>query len=128
MKRLLVLEDEPLIAWGMADEMEDLKWTTEVVGTCYDALRLIEKGVIDAGVLDFNLRGETSEAVARAMIKNGLPFVFVSGAIREAFPDFGQPVDVLTKPIDYLAVDAILCRLQTAPGEVPAERAVPSLA
>ncbi len=107
-KRLLVLDDEPLIAWGIAAEMEDCGWSTVVVGTSAEALEAIASGGIDAAVLDFNLRGETAEDVARAVIARGIPFVFVSGAIPESFPNFRIPVSVLTKPIDYRKVHSTL--------------------
>lgn len=106
--QLLVLDDEALIAWGLADEMEDLGWTALVVGTVADALRAIEAGRVDAAVLDFNLRGETSEPVAETMISKALPFVFVTGALSEAFPGFGQPVHVLSKPVDVRKLNRVL--------------------
>ena len=111
-KRLLVLDDEALIAWGIATEMEFLGWDiVDVVGTADGALSLIDAGTVEAGLLDFNLRGETSEAVARRMIALGLPFLFISGAIPESFPSFGRPIEVLTKPVDYRKASNLLRQL-----------------
>jgi len=108
-KRLMVLDDEALIAWGVASELELLGWDVpHVVGTVAQALNVLASDEIDAAILDFNLRKETSEDVARKMIEQGLPFVFVSGTIAEHFPNFGQPIEVVTKPIDYAKVSAML--------------------
>ena len=120
-KRLLVLDDEALIAWGIATEMEFLGWDiVDVVGTADGALSLIDAGTVEAGLLDFNLRGETSEAVARQMIALGLPFLFISGAIPESFPSFGRPIEVLTKPVDYRKASNLLRQLAGEGAGTPA--------
>ncbi len=113
--RLLVLDDEALIAWGLAGEMEELGWTVEVAGTAAAALRLIERDAIDAALLDFNLRGETSEEVARAMIEKDLPFIFVSGTPVGNLPEFVRHLKVMSKPVDYPRIDAALRALINRP-------------
>lgn len=121
--RLLVLDDESLIAWGMADEMEFLGWKVpHVVGTREQALEAVAEGDIDAAILDFNLRGETSEDVARRLIELGLPFLFVSGAIPESFPSFGHPIELVTKPIDYRRVSDLLTAMLPGPGTADDEQ------
>ncbi|GAB5378172.1 MAG: hypothetical protein AcusKO_46340 [Acuticoccus sp.] len=128
-KRLLVLDDEALIAWGIATEMEFLGWDiVDVVGTAAAALSLIEAGSVEAGLLDFNLRGETSEAVARRMFALDLPFLFISGAIPESFPSFGRPIEVLTKPVDYRKANGLLRQLVSeGAGTLSAPRAQSTL-
>lgn len=80
-KRILVVEDEPLIAMLLEDFLEAIG--CEVVGTAdtvASALALIEQGGFDAVILDVNLRnGETSEAVAERLIRSGIPYAITSG-------------------------------------------------
>ncbi|WP_375394730.1 response regulator [uncultured Sphingomonas sp.] len=80
-KRILVVEDEPLIAMMLEDFLEILD--KDVAGTAdsvASALALIRTGDIDAAILDVNLRGgEKSAPVADALAARGIPFVFATG-------------------------------------------------
>lgn len=116
MRHLLVLDDEALIAWDLADEMEDFGWSALVALNVDDAQRAIAAGRVDAAVLDYHLDGETSEPVAQTMLERGLPFVFVTGALLEGFPTFDQPVRMFSKPADVFKVDAALRGAIAAPG------------
>lgn len=97
--RILVLEDEMLLAMDLADQLEDAGFA--VVGpvpTTARALRLIEAEGCDAAVLDVNLGTETSEAVASVLRARGTPFVVVSGNNREHQPDIFRDAPYLSKP------------------------------
>ena len=83
-KRILVVEDEALVAMLVEDALLDAG--ANIVGpacTVYDALRLIDEakvnGVIDAVVLDLNLAGETALPVADKLAAFGVPFLIASG-------------------------------------------------
>lgn len=80
-KRVLVLEDEPLISMSLVDALEEAGCV--VVGPAYSASQafdLIANQGIDAAVLDVNLgSGATSAPVADALVKLGVPFVFATG-------------------------------------------------
>ncbi|WP_174284695.1 response regulator [Sphingomonas bacterium] len=80
-KRILVVEDEPLIAMMLEDFLEILD--KDVAGTAdsvASALALIQTGNVDAAILDVNLRGgEKSAPVADALAARGIPFVFATG-------------------------------------------------
>ena len=105
----MILDDEALIAWGIADEMEEFGWEVDhVVGTAKDAIAIAEAGKIDAAVIDYNLRDSSSETVARALVARDIPFVFVSGAIPSQLPTLGTAVEVIGKPIDYSRINAVL--------------------
>jgi DNA-binding NarL/FixJ family response regulator len=47
--------------------------------TVEDALHLVEAGKIDAVLLDLNLNGKRSDAVAEVLTDRSVPFVFASG-------------------------------------------------
>ena len=57
----------------------DLGLDVEVAGTLADAGRLLDVDSFDVAVLDVNLSGETSFAIADRLLDLGLPFVFATG-------------------------------------------------
>lgn len=80
-KKILVVEDEPLVALLVADILHDAGCI--VLGPAYDvssALKLFEDNFPDAAVLDINLGGDqTSAPVADALERAGIPFVYATG-------------------------------------------------
>lgn len=98
-RRILVVEDEPLLAMDIAGQLEDAG--AEVVGpagTAAAALELIARYRFDAALLDANLDGEPVDAVAASLAGKAIPFAFVSGYGRETLPaGFGE-TELLPKP------------------------------
>ncbi len=80
-KRVLVVEDEPLIALVLADILSDAGCV--VVGPAYDpeqALSWISSTPVDAAVLDVNLgAGQTSAPVADELQSMNIPYIFATG-------------------------------------------------
>lgn len=79
-RRILVVEDEPLVAMLQEDMLTDAG--CEVLGpaaTVAEALALIAEGRVDGAILDVNLGFEPVYPVAVALEALGTPFVFVSG-------------------------------------------------
>jgi len=73
-KRILVVEDEVMVAWLLEDMLGTLGCA--VVGPAArinQALAMIGAEVIDAAVLDVNLNGEKSYPVADALAARGVP-------------------------------------------------------
>jgi CheY-like chemotaxis protein len=79
-RKVLVVEDEPLVAMMIEDMLTDLGYT--VVGPAMqlaDGLRLAETAQFDAAVLDINLNGVRSFPVADVLQARGIPFLFATG-------------------------------------------------
>lgn len=100
-KRVLIVEDEALIALSLADAMIELG--CEVVGpagSSEDALALLKSGGADLAILDINLGGGNSRGVARAVRALGIPFVYCTGYSEPALEDAadGLEAEVVTKP------------------------------
>jgi DNA-binding response OmpR family regulator len=81
--RILILEDEPLIAMDLEDIVlhetgASCVWATSV----REGLRRIDEGV-DFALLDYNLGRDhvTSLPVASALLEKSIPFCFVSGSL-----------------------------------------------
>ncbi len=98
--RLLVLEDEPLIALMIADMLEDLGCVVVgPAGSVPHALALIERDPIDGALLDVSLGGgERSFPVAEELQKRNIPFVFVTGHGGAGLTGDFAAVQVLQKP------------------------------
>ncbi len=98
-RRILVVEDEVMVAWTLEDMLADLG--CEVVGPAArvdQALAMIEAEAVDAVVLDVNLNGEKSYPVADALAARGVPFVFSTGYDKDSLLDDYRSVPVLQKP------------------------------
>jgi CheY-like chemotaxis protein len=78
--KVLVVEDEPLVAMMVEDMLTDLGYT--VVGPAMqlaDGIRLAETTQLDAAVLDINLNGARSFPIADLLQARGIPFLFATG-------------------------------------------------
>jgi len=98
--RILIVEDEPLIAMMLEDYLESMG--KQVAGTAdmvAPALELIAAGGIDAAILDVNLRGgERSWAVADALAERGVPFLFATGGSEDGIAERYRDRPTLAKP------------------------------
>jgi len=101
-KRVLVLEDEPLIAMVLVDILEEAGCT--VIGPAHDAeqaAELLAGNEIDVAVLDVNLgSGRTSAAIADSLKSAGTPFIFATG--------YGE-MGLRSSDREYLRVDKPYC-------------------
>jgi two-component system, response regulator PdtaR len=98
--RVLIVEDEWLIADNIAEDLQRLGYN--VVGpasSVQSALEFVEKEKIDAGLLDFRLINETSEAIADEFARRGVPFAFLTGYSALELPRHLRDSLVLSKPV-----------------------------
>ncbi len=113
--KILVVEDEMLIACEMEAALEDLG--CEVVGPFArigDALEVLEDTKVDAAVLDVNVRGEMIFPVAERLKALGVPMVFCTGyADLRDIPEPLLDQVRLSKPCAASSVEAAL-RVQLA--------------
>lgn len=98
-KRVLIVEDEMLVAMNLEDTLMDLG--LEVADTAMQlgsAVELARNSVIDVAVLDINLHGERSYPVAEILIERRIPFIFATGYGHTEGERIYSSVPVLTKP------------------------------
>ena len=115
-KRILVVEDEPLIAMEIESALRD--GGCEVIGPAGDlgeAMRLL--GAVercDAALLDANLGGHPVDELAAALTRAGVPFAFVTGYGAEALPAAFREAMMIPKPFSrnqlYSALAALMRR------------------
>jgi DNA-binding response OmpR family regulator len=111
-KRVLIVEDEALLAIMLEDEL--LEAGATVLGpatTVNEALRLIDSVTSDGGlsvaVLDIQLGDEVVLAVADRLAALDVPFVFAT-AYSEHCDTGGHAAPVLTKPFDPARLITVL--------------------
>jgi DNA-binding response OmpR family regulator len=98
--RILVVEDDPLIAMSLEYTLSDAG--AEVIGpahTVAQALDLIDGSAPDAAILDYRLENETSAPVAKRLGEFQVPFLFYTsfrGTIAQDHPG----IVILDKPTE----------------------------
>jgi CheY-like chemotaxis protein len=110
LRRILVVEDEPLVALEIADILKTAGFEVAPARNVAGALSLLEQGGCDAAVLDINLGRETSEPVALELIKRNTPFVTLSRYSDAQQADTFGCAPALTKPIRPQLIVATLQR------------------
>jgi CheY-like chemotaxis protein len=110
--RILVVDDEPLIALLFQDWLTELG--CEVVGpasSVEDGLDLLGRAKLDGAILDIRLNGHDSYALAEALRARQVPFAFATGDGGQiAQTKFKNPI-LLQKPCDFEAMRTVLGRL-----------------
>lgn len=100
-KRILVVDDEPLIAMDVVTSLRDAG--CEAAGpasTVEKALALIESTDLDAALLDANLGGRTVDDIAAALTRRNVPFVFMTGYGKDGLPRAFNHVTMISKPFN----------------------------
>lgn len=98
-KRVLVVEDEALIAMLAEEMLADLGCVLHATApTVAHALELTEAGGFDLALLDVNVAREQVFPVAEALTARGVPFAFASGYGEEDLRDDFRRHPLLGKP------------------------------
>jgi CheY-like chemotaxis protein len=123
--RVLLIEDEMFVAGMLRRMLVDLGYSVVGTATAVDeAINMIDSARIDAAVLDINLDGQMSYAVADELTSRGIPFVFSTGYGVDGLPEGYKATQILKKPFrrsglaDALA--NLLAKHQADMGAMPA--------
>jgi len=107
-RRVLIVEDEALIAGLIESILSAAGWSVVgPVATLERALEAIERGRLDAAVLDVRVNGHDTYAVADVLMRRGISFIFVSGFTRKQMPPGYRDCAYIAKPF---TPDSILAR------------------
>lgn len=111
--RVLLVEDEPLIAMMLEDFLDALdRQHAGTADSVASALSMVEEGALDVAILDVNLRGgEKSFAIADALAAKNIPFVFASGGGGEDIAPEYRDRPMLPKPYTMEGVEQALAKL-----------------
>src|SRR5580704_9531354 len=111
-RRILIVEDDWLIAQDMSDMVEELGGA--VVGPAdklAQGLAIAESEEIAGAILDVNLNGETTFALADRLLANNIPVIFATGYDGAMLPARFADVDRVPKPFTALAVERAFRRI-----------------
>lgn len=106
---IFLVEDEAMIRMMIADMVETLGHRVVAeAGEIDQATELAKTAVFDLAILDMNVRGTMSFAVAEALAAREIPFIFASGYDSNvAFDRFGERL-VLQKPFTIERLEAAM--------------------
>ena len=108
-RKVLVVEDEMMIAMLIEDMLDE--FGCKPVGPATNvprALELIGKESIDIAVLDLNLDGKDTYAIADALQRKNVPFIFATGHGSTGLrPQYGNR-PVLQKPFQARDLETAL--------------------
>ncbi|HEX3917438.1 MAG TPA: response regulator [Caulobacteraceae bacterium] len=98
---VLIVEDE----WLIADQIEQAMSAAGYdvlgpVGRVRAALALLAASHVDAALLDINVHGERSFAVAEKLVEAATPFIFLSGYSNVELPEAFSRRPLMQKPVD----------------------------
>lgn len=80
----LILEDEPLIAMSVEDDLRAAGFAIATVASCKDAHAWLDDNRPDVVIVDIELHDGPSHAVVERLVSDGIPFVVHSGDVADA--------------------------------------------
>jgi PAS domain S-box-containing protein len=111
-RRILVVEDEPLLAMELETNLAALGCKTiRSAATLNSAKTAIDESQCDAALVDVNLAGRQVDELAVALARKNIPFAFVTGYGREALPAGFKDAIILSKPFGKEQLLGVLAQL-----------------
>ena len=104
-RRIFVVEDEFLIRMLLEDMLDELGYTVAgVAGRLDEATEVAKSGEFDLAILDVNLGGVRSDALADELMKSGVPVILSTGYDPLGLAHLSKAA-VLQKPFDAAALE-----------------------
>lgn len=110
-RRVLVVEDEALVAMLLETILEDMGCTPVGPASNIDEGEALarDEAALDAALLDVNVAGRQVFPVAAALKARGVPFVFSTGYGEGGLPDEWRGNPTIQKPFTEAAIrDALM--------------------
>ena len=110
--KVLVVEDEPLIAFDIASMLDSME--CDMVGPVArlsDALKIVETEAFDCAILDINVRGGYITPVAEILMSRHVPLLLATGYSEFALPNTLASQARLAKPYTSEQLELELRRL-----------------
>ena len=108
-KRILIVEDEPLIAMMLEDFLETLGHTVHhCCDSLAEAIETIEGGGFDLAIVDVNLQGEAVWPAATMLREQSIPFMIATGGHVDDPPAEFATTPMLGKPYTIGSVQKAL--------------------
>jgi DNA-binding response OmpR family regulator len=98
-KKVLIVEDDPLIAAFLSMLVEDELGCAVVSAPSVEKARRLAEGGIDFALLDVEVEDGRTYDLARDITESDIPFAFVSGSDPRQVPDDVSHAPFLRKPV-----------------------------
>ena len=100
MHSILIVEDEAVVALDLQLQLEDEGYRCVGPVRAPDAaIAIIDSEQVDFGILDVNLNGTTSQAIAERLAADGTPFVYLSGYGEKGILEELPKAKLIEKPV-----------------------------
>ena len=107
--RVLVIEDESMVAMLIQDMLAEIR--CEVIGVASrfnDAVEKAKSLAFDIAILDVNLNGRHTLAIADSLAERGVAFVVATGYGATSLPESLQKAPILQKPFRQRDLERVL--------------------
>ena len=106
MARILIVDDEPLIAMLVEAWVTDMGH--EPVGPAFTLAqaRALLDAPVDGAIVDLTLGAESGQPIAEALAAKGTPFLYATGQTEGQLDDLPQAAGVLQKPYSFESFSA----------------------
>ena len=102
---ILLVEDEPIIGFALEDMLMDEGARTFLAPSTEAALSVLESERIDVAILDVNVHGKTTYALAEVLRERQIPFVFATGYGAALHPEDFSGSPTITKPYNLSDIE-----------------------
>lgn len=106
--RILIVEDEPLIAMSLKEMVDEFVTATVVVEPSVAATKNALSKAIDFAFLDVQLTNGKTFEIAYMLERKSVPFAFVSGSPQDQLPSDLRTVPFLSKLVFPAQVERAL--------------------
>jgi CheY-like chemotaxis protein len=107
--RILIVEDEPLIAMDLQSRLKDLGYENiYLADDISHAFELLDRVNPEFAILDVNIGCDLVFPVAAKLASRNIPFVFSTGLSQEMLPAEWQSRPLLVKPPKQTALEAAM--------------------
>jgi CheY-like chemotaxis protein len=107
--RILIMEDESLVAMLIQDILADIGCEIAGVASRFDdAMKKAKTVAFDIAIVDVNLHGTQTFAIAEELAKRGLAFIFATGYGAENLPEPLRTAPILKKPFQQSDLEQAL--------------------
>ena len=110
--RILIVEDEPLIAMDLEDVVGQVVPAVVIIKSSVAGARAALAEPVDFAFLDVNVTNGDTFSLARMLAADGVPFAFISASAEKDLPPPLQTMPFIGKPASRAAVKRVLAAAQ----------------
>ena len=110
-RRILVVEDEPLIAESLTEIITDMGFECVPAFDVATGLQMATTEVVDAAILNLVIQGGTAYGVAAILASRNIPFAFASGVPHDGLESDWKNRPYIDKPYSEDDIRSLLQQL-----------------